>query len=155
MIYSLMQLNQIATDFVQKEYNIELKIPVTLSTSMKRNLGVFITRNHVPYKIQLSKNLLEYQEPKVIIDVLYHECIHYSLYMLNLPYKDGDDYFEKELRRLGINSTYTYKHKGIVHLYKCPTCQLAFYRYMKGYEKRYICKRCRSKFIYVGEEVQK
>ena len=153
MSFSLDQLQKLAVNFVSTEYGIEQVVPIVISSRMKNKLGVFIMRNGKAYKIQLSQNLIDYYNDIAIADVLYHECVHYALFTLKLPYRDGNEYFESELKRLNVNSSRTYPYKGIVHRYECPHCRIPFKKMMKGYEKRYNCGRCRGKFKYLGEGI--
>lgn len=153
MSFSLDQLQKLAMDFVSTRYGIEQMVSIEISSRMKSKLGAFVTREGEAYKIQLSKNLIDYYNDATIVDVLYHECVHYALFTLKLPYRDGNEHFEKELKRLNVSSSRTYPYKGIVHHYECPNCRIPFKKKIKGYEKRYNCGRCRGKFKYFGEGI--
>lgn len=151
---NLEELTKLANDFLLKEYHLDLKIPIEISSRMKKSLGAFVIRNNVAYKIKISKNLINYYNQEIIVDVLYHECIHYALFTLKRPYKDGEAYFKNELKRLGVSESHTYVYKGIVHYYQCPNCNIIFERKMKGYERRYYCAVCNGKFKYLGERIK-
>lgn len=151
----MINLTNIANQFLKSTYNLELSIPIRVSGRMTAKLGAFVLRGNKPYEIVLSKNLIENYSMDTIVDVLKHECVHYALYSLGKPFKDGQDEFENELKRLKISSTYTYSYKGIIHVYKCSNCNIVFHRKIKGYEKRYKCGRCRKKFKYLGESILK
>jgi len=145
-------LSCIANEFLEKEYGIELTIPIRVSSRMTTKLGAFVTRGNKPYEIVISKNLLENYSADTIVDVLKHECVHFALCSLGYPYRDGQAKFEMELKRLGVSSTYTYSFKGIVYLYACKKCNIVFHKRIKGYEKRYCCAKCGRKFKYIGEK---
>ena len=148
-----------AEQFCSKNFNINLMIPIRISSRMKNKLGAFVvkTKNRkiISEEIVISKSFVDNNSKAVILDVLYHECVHYALYKLGLPYKDQDQYFKDTLKELGIRKSRSYTYKGIEHIYFCPTCRYQFTKRMKGYEKRYICRTCHSKFKYVGESSKK
>lgn len=149
------ELTCIANHFLKTTYHLELSIPIRISNRMSAKLGAFVLKGNKPYEIVLSINLIENYNLDTIVDVLKHECVHYALYSLGRPFKDGQTDFESELKRLNISSTYTYSFKGTVHVYKCNTCNIVFHKRIKGYEKRYRCGRCRKKFKYLGEKILK
>lgn len=147
-------LYRYAEQFLKENFNLQLDIPVRISKRMKSKLGAFqmkLQQNQVISKeIVMSENFLLNNSKATILDVLYHECVHYALYTLKKPYRDSDPEFTKTLERLGIAKTRTYKYKGQAYLYECKNCRYQFTKRVKGYNKRYICKYCRGKFIYKG-----
>lgn len=144
-----------ADAFLQKYFDIPLGIPIRISKRMKSKLGAFQIKYNrqkvVRSEIVMSYNFMVHNSKETILDVLYHECVHYALYISGLPYRDSDQTFTNTLKRLGISRTRTYAYRGQRHLYECRTCGYQFAKNVKGYEKRYICRKCRGKFIYVGE----
>lgn len=144
-----------ADAFLQKYFDIPLGIPIRISKRMKSKLGAFQIKYNrqkvVRSEIVMSYNFMVHNSKETILDVLYHECVHYALYISGHPYRDSDQTFINTLKRLGISRTRTYAYKGQRHLYECRTCRYQFAKNVKGYEKRYICRKCRGKFIYVGE----
>lgn len=149
-------LTAYARDFCKENFKVEFNIPLRISSRMKTKLGAFVIKTKqnqvVQEEIVLSKSFIDNNQDDEILDVLYHECVHFCLYRLNKPYKDQDAYFKDTLRRLNISLTRTYMYKGILHHYQCPKCRYHFTKRMKGYEKRYICGRCHSKFKYIGQK---
>src|SRR5699024_2219456 len=101
-----------------------------------------------------SHEFIEHNNEETILDIFYHECVHYALYIQCKPYRDSDSLFISTLERLGISRTRTYAYKGRSHVYECRRCRYQFSKNVKGYEKRYICRKCRGKFSYVGEITQ-
>src|SRR5699024_8294226 len=62
----------------------------------------------------------------LVIQIAKHEALHYALYKLGLPYEDGEDYFEKELEKHGLVSSFiSPKLLGLDQKYwvwKCMNC---------------------------------
>ncbi len=151
-------LENYANEFLQKNFNLSLAVPVRISKRMTAKLGAF----QIKYKnskviveeIVMSHNFVIHNAAPTILDVLYHECVHYALYATGQPYRDSDRTFTDTLKRLGISKTQTYKYKGQSHLYECRKCRYQFTRQVKGYEKRYICRNCRGQFSYKGVVMQ-
>lgn len=148
------QLEIYAEDFLRENFNLTLDVPLRISKRMKSKLGVFsikYNRNKVlSSEIVLSYNFIINNGTEAILDVLYHECVHYALYKKRLPFRDSDPEFINTLERLGISRTRSYKYKGQAFLYECRKCKYRFSKNMKGYEKRYMCGRCRGRFTYKG-----
>ncbi|WP_411844167.1 SprT-like domain-containing protein [Salinicoccus sp. HZC-1] len=148
-------LERCATEFLKKHFDMPLGIPIRISKRMKSRLGAFQIKYRgnevVKCEIVMSSEFLYQNTEETILDVLYHECVHYALYAEGLPYRDSDAEFITTLDRLGISRTRTYVYKGRSHLYECRRCRYQFSKNIKGYEKRYICGRCRGKFKYVGK----
>lgn len=151
----LRTLEMHADEFLNKNFGIRLGVPIRISKRMKSRLGAFQIKYRgnevVKSEIVISYEFIYHNTEETILDVLYHECVHYALYAQGLPYRDSDETFINALGRLGISRTRTYAYKGRSHLYECRRCRYNFSKNIKGYEKRYICGRCRGKFRYVGE----
>lgn len=147
-----------ANEFLKKNFDISLEIPLRVSKRMKSRLGAFQIKyrgnNVLSSEIVISYNFISHNQRDTILDVLYHECVHYALYTLGEPYKDSDRTFLNTLKRLGISRTRTYTYKGQSHLYECGRCKYQFSKNVKGYEKRYICRKCRGEFKYKGVVIQ-
>ena len=148
------ELHRYADKFLQENFGLQLDIPVRVSKRMKSKLGAFQiklqNKKVVSKEIVMSNSFIMNNSPETVLDVLYHECVHYALYTLNKPYRDSDREFTETLERLGIAKTRTYKYKGQAYLYECRKCSYQFTKRVKGYNKRYICRHCRGKFIYKG-----
>ncbi|WP_250130053.1 SprT-like domain-containing protein [Jeotgalicoccus sp. WY2] len=95
---------------------------------MKSKLGAFQiklqNRKVVSKEIVMSHSFLINNSKETILDVLYHECVHYALYTLKKPYRDSDREFTETLERLGIAKTRTYKYKGQAYLYECKNAAI-------------------------------
>ncbi|KKK35378.1 hypothetical protein WN59_00650 [Salinicoccus sediminis] len=148
-------LKRHADEFLERNFDMPLGVPLRISSRMKSRLGAFqvkyIRGGDVKTEIVMSHEFIVHNSEEAILDVLYHECVHYALYTQDKPYRDSDALFISTLDRLGISRTRTYAYKGRSHLYECRRCRYRFSKNIKGYEKRYICRKCRGKFSYVGE----
>lgn len=103
---SVFSLEKRCKEFIRKEYNINLDIPVRINNRLSRSLGRFvITRGNIDNRIEFAGYLLKEGTDEQIISVLKHECIHYVLYQLGRDFKDGQKDFENELKRHGAGST--------------------------------------------------
>jgi SprT-like protein len=147
------KLTVYAYNWLITEYGIELNIPIYISKRLKATFGYFKHQNKIPLEIQLSYDLINYQDEDTIIDVFKHELIHYVCFITGKQYKDGSRDFENELRRQGVSSTKTYKYKGKGHEYRCTCCNKIVKTKQKGYDRKYICGLGKGRFIYVGETI--
>ncbi len=143
--------------FLEKNFDMGLEIPIRISRRMKSRLGAFQIKYRgnqiVKTEIVMSYEFICHNPEETILDVLYHECVHYALYTSGEPYRDSDSNFIDTLTRLGISKSRTYAYKGRCHIYECRKCRYRFSKNIKGYEKRYICSRCRGKFKYLNEKL--
>lgn len=148
------ELHSCARKFLAENFGLTLEIPIRISKRMKSKLGVFQIKYQkkqvVSKEIVMSHTFLVNNSREIILDVLYHECVHYALYTLKKPYRDSDREFTKTLENLGIAKTRSYKYKGQAYLYECRKCSYQFTKRVKGYNKRYICRHCRGRFTYKG-----
>ena len=153
---SLDELRDYASYFLERNYNVTLEIPITQNNRLTRSLGRYIhTIAGEPKGIQLSGRLLRYGTNNVIIDVLKHELIHYALHILGKPYKDGQPYFENELRKHGSPSTNT-KRVGIYYVIQCTRCENKSLTKTKSVIKNiknYRSRCCHSDLIHVGNVI--
>ncbi|WP_144472967.1 SprT-like domain-containing protein [Bacillus pumilus] len=150
------KMTQYAKKFLADNYSMELNIPIKISSRMTKTLGCF--RSKRSYKesvdIKISKSLVQHQSWDAVLDVLRHELIHYVLYEKDMPYKDGQDAFEKELKKHNTNSTRTFSYKGKVHIYKCSYCEREWSRKRRiPKNKNYVSRCCSDKIMYVEERI--
>ena len=151
---TIQRLTDFANSWLQKIYGIKLEAPIEIRNSLKRTLGYFQYRQDKkePIKIALAARLLTHYDEDAVYDVLKHELVHYALYMLDKPHKDGHPYFENELKRLGINPTNTYQAKGFYHVYRCSSCNRVISRRARRITKleNYRSKCCMAELKYDG-----
>ena len=90
-----------------------------------------------------------------ILMTLKHELVHYAMFILGKPYRDGDYAFEKELKRLNLTSNHHMNvERNIVtprHRYECVECgqKIARNRRINVSYKQYVCE-CGGDLDYKG-----
>lgn len=152
-------LEEVAEDFLLENFDLTLDIPIRISNRMTRTFGSFVrTRNRVTGEIKckeivISSNLYKYHGYDKMIDTLKHECIHYALYLLGRPYKDGQAYFENTLKEHGVSSTGTTKYKGKAHQYTCTGCKNTFKQTRRFNTDKYRCSHCKGQLVYVNQVI--
>jgi SprT-like protein len=157
------QLTKIAEEFLKKEYDMELTVPIRFNGRLKTALGraKFTRRgsfsDYKPERIELSKNLIANYTDEEIVDVLKHELVHYACFMLGKPYDDGEKYFENELKRLGVVGTGVLKYKGKMHVYACNQCKQTVAQRARKTSKynRYRTGCCKGAIVYAGTKIAK
>lgn len=137
------ELYAIARDFLDKEFNMTLDIPIFISNRMKTTLGYFQHNKKEPIKIHMSQEFINTHPREHVIDVFKHELVHYALFVQGKPYRDGTECFESTLKRLGISSTKTYHILGKFHKYTCNCEGKQFLRKRKLKEGSY-CTKCKT-----------
>lgn len=120
------QLEEYAEAFLQHEYNLDLEIPIKINGRLSRSLGRFKYNMNGAIVIEIAKRMVEHYTVDEILDTLKHELVHYALFKLGKPHRDGHHVFENELKKLGISSTNTKRYKGKAHVYKCSQCNNTF-----------------------------
>lgn len=106
----LESLEQFINDFLGKHYNLKLKVPVEWNGRIQKCLARVLydydpsKGKNVPIKIDISKQLM-FANKKTLSGVALHEAIHYALIVKDLPFKDGEAYFENELNKHGLGYT--------------------------------------------------
>lgn len=116
------ELTEHAEVFLRKNYDMELAIPIRRNGRLKRTLGQFISVKQQAECIEIAGFLMDYAAKEIVLDVLYHELIHYALFSQRRSYYDGCIEFENELRKHGVTSTNTYVHVGKYVVYLCAEC---------------------------------
>ncbi|UMO76804.1 hypothetical protein [Enterococcus phage phiSHEF13] len=157
-------MTEYVNDFLEQAYGNIPPISVYINSRLSRTLGWFqyyLKDNGKPPYIEVSSRLVksailltdtEHKECayRALNDVLRHEAIHYALYVLDKPFSDGDDTFEKDLFVTGTSpSLCTPEHKVYKNEFsrvlckyyaKCPVCDIVLAYETKG---RYYCiNRC-------------
>src|SRR6185312_15873662 len=107
MKYTQKWLEDNAREFLKETFDMDLYIPLVISKQMKSTFGVFryYPKKREPLDIRISQNLLDNYTEEQILGTLKHECVHYALYMMGKPHRDGDFYFEEVLKIYGIPAT--------------------------------------------------
>jgi SprT-like protein len=150
-----------ANNFLQKNFNTTLDIPIEYNGRISKSLGRFIFqstyRERKALRIELAKKLIEYYDDDTIIDVLRHELVHYALFKAGLPHNDGHPVFERKLRELGVNPTNIIKPQQPLHTVICEGCGKIVYSGTRNTYKnknlsRYKSVCCRASIKYIGVE---
>lgn len=134
------ELTEIATKFLRDNFHMVLAIPIVRNNRLRVRMGCFYaTTDDIPDSIEIAGFVIEHGTREVVLDTLYHECVHYALCSRGDPYDDGHPVFEAELRRLGISSTES-NRVGMFIKYNCAGCGVAtetgnmrVLRYPQGY----------------------
>lgn len=150
------KLTQIAMAFLRGNYDLPLEIPIVINGRLRTAMGRYIsTHKGNPESIEIATFLMKYGAPSVIIDTLYHECIHYALHVKGEPNDDGHPHFEAELRKHGVGSTKT-NRVGVSVVYTCHECGKEAdawgKRLLRDYHGR-VTRCCRAKINIVGERI--
>lgn len=114
-------LNRLAKDLCKEHWGLDLTIPVKINGRLRklfaRFTGALIYQNgketRKPKSIDISSFASKHFKDEAIVDVLKHELCHYACFVNNKPFKDGDVYFEMELKRVGACSNTTSKEEKI------------------------------------------
>jgi SprT-like protein len=151
------RLEEEARKFLMEAYGLELTVPVEVNGRLKSTYGRFVyqPRGRQPLRIEMGKNYIEHQEWKTIYETLKHECIHYALFVLGKPHRDGHPVFEAELQKHDSHSTGTVQYRGKVVQYGCPCCNAVFTkkRRYKNNGLGYRCRKCQEQIVFLGEKV--
>lgn len=148
------ELVSVANEFL-KNYDMKLDIPIEFNSRLSRSLGRYvyrvISRKEVPMKIEISVKLMTKYPKDVIMDVLKHELVYYALSAKGLPSKDGDPYFENELKKYGISPTNVISYIGSLHVYVCKNCKTELKRKRRLTKHTYCTCSSYPNLEYVGE----
>lgn len=108
-------LEAYSNEFLEKNYNTSLTVPIKISGRLTSTGGYFKGRIsggvREPMEIQISERFIasalhDGQEGlEAILDTLKHELVHYVLFKTGKEFNDGDDEFENELARLDIGAS--------------------------------------------------
>lgn len=145
------ELYSIARDFLDKEFNMKLDIPIFISPKLKTTFGYFRTKKGVAWEIQMSKEFMDTHPREHIIDVLKHELVHYACFEMKKPWRDKDPYFKETLDRLGVCRTRTYHTLGKFHVYICDGCGNTYYKKRK-LSATTKCSCYKGPLIYFGTQ---
>lgn len=106
----LKELKKTGIEFLEKEYSLQLEIPIINNYRLRKIGGGFVyyTQPHpYPKQIEIAGYVLKYAPLETIDKVLKHELVHYALFKLHYgEHSDGCERFEKELDRLHLPNNY-------------------------------------------------
>lgn len=115
--------SNVASELIKKYWNANLHIPVFVNGRLSKTLGTYefkiVEGKVIPLGIQLSKELVQYGSEEFICFVLKHEVCHFVLSQFERPFKDGEDVFEAELKRIQAFSS---KKIYVFYRIQCTNC---------------------------------
>lgn len=154
---SLDEIRDYASYFLERNYNMTLSIPITQNNRLTRALGRYrhTSIGGEAVDIQLSGKLLKHATNNIILDTLKHELIHHALHIQGKPYRDGQVYFENELKKHGVSSTNTNK-VGEYFILECNNCKKESETYRTAIVnnlQRYTTKCCNEKMTYINNVI--
>lgn len=160
------ELRREANKFLKESFGIELGVPLKINNRLSTTQGRFVsTIDDKPLSVELARFLVENNEPRVVLDVLKHELVHYALCKLGKPYDDGHPVFERTLKKLDvvsqmniadrISNLKTKPRKEVV--YQCIGCgaEWVHARRLNNDGKHYHCIPCgptEGKIIRISEK---
>lgn len=109
---TMSELENYANEFLNKNYNMSLNVPLVVNGRLKKTYGRFrYTINRVTgatkeVSVELNKTFIIHNSKEAVFNVLRHELIHFALFKLNKPFDDGQSYFENELKKHNTYSQY-------------------------------------------------
>lgn len=143
----LIEVKENMEKFLLDNFNLTLDIPVRINGRLSKTGGQFVYYTKTSYrqkqavKITIAKHALRDYPLSNIIDIAYHECIHYALFTKNLPFRDKDQYFIDTCNKLGVSlHDSAMEHK--YHVYTCGKgCYIKRHRRLNNfYYGLYACK---------------
>lgn len=159
-------LNDYSIKFIEKNYGdkgLKFDIPLLINSRLVSTMGRYVhkrqsgrERNSMD-KIEMSKKLLNYASDDTLYGTLRHELTHFALHRLGFPYKDGEKYFEEELKKNDAPSTRTDSYNKPIYKIVCKNnnCPIvAKVKHINNIE-RYLCPKCNDvSFVCVGKIVE-
>lgn len=149
---SQQEIEAYAKSFLKEAYNMELTIPIVINPYISNVLARFLHyKNHgSSIALEFSKKYLKHGQLNDILGTIKHECIHFAMYEMYRPYKDGHPEFEAELKKHGANTTETvnYKMERNVRVYKCNCREHIELRKLSNNGADYQCVDCKADLVY-------
>jgi|SRR5699024_8237961 len=123
--FKLEDVKELAKDFLEETYKMELDIPIIFKRRIGKRWGYFtyssyeqdVKINGKQHKkgevvagsevIVLREELRKASNLDVVEKIIKHELVHYVFYKKGIPFGDDDEDFNKELERLHLT-------KGVV-----------------------------------------
>lgn len=120
------KLEKHANEFLKKEFNLTLEIPIKISGRLKRAAGMYsylydeYSKKITPQKIQIARFAVENNTVEDVIDTLEHELVHYALCIRGEKFHDEDLNFINTCKRLGVPLSHDLKSD--YKIFKCKKC---------------------------------
>lgn len=104
--------------------------------------------------IIISSRLMDYYSFQERWSIIKHELVHYAMFVMGKEYKDGEEGFEKELKRLNIPSTQDIELRGKVNIFTCncnPRYEIEMHHMIKNLpKKKRLCPSCNGSMKWKG-----
>lgn len=113
----------------------------------------------ISHHLDFNRKILEEFGLDIFIGIIKHELCHYHLHLENKGFRHKDADFKSLLKKVNglrftpsieMKQTYLERWK-----YVCSKCQVVVYRKNRFNINKYVCKNCKSIFIFKGKEVIK
>lgn len=124
-MYSEQDLNIIAKDMAKRFWGKTLNIPIKINkkkTGLAMGTFIFLKYSKKPVRIDISGRLTQHYSKEMVLDTLMHELTHWHIFTEGKNFRDGEDDFEKELKKLGAHPTKTTKRAGELYQCACSRC---------------------------------
>lgn len=140
-----------AEDFLAKNFNLPLTIPININNRLRTSGGVFKYTsdgkgNFTPLKIEIAKFMIESGTMTEIMETLEHELVHYALCALKKPHGDSDSIFKTTCK--GLNIPLSHKVIKNLYQYECVDCH-KIHEMTRVIRKNYyaVCDECSAKIV--------
>lgn len=143
----LQELHNHAEKFLMENFGMHFNIPIKINARLRTTGGRFRYRTNTinnlstPIDIEIAKFICENATIDKLLNILEHECVHYALFELGLPYADSDIYFIETCKRLNVCLSHNIAKEN--YSYVCPECGVvkeSNRKIPKGYYT--TCKHC-------------
>lgn len=84
-------------------YGRPCKVPIEWDKSLKNAAGFFAFNQHIHKPIRIVQSMWQYNQfgAQHVIGTLKHELAHYHLFIEGKPFRDEDEVFKQECKRIG------------------------------------------------------
>jgi SprT-like protein len=142
------ELDWIGNKLSLKFFGRPCKVPIEWEKSLKKAAGFFSFEPRTRKPIRIVQSMWQYNEfgAQHVIGTLKHELAHYHLFLQGQPFRDEDDVFKQECRRIGAPLYALSMREG--YETKCPACGA-----IAGLEKKKrdrLISRCCKKPLHFG-----
>lgn len=147
--------------FLQDTYDID-EVPVIgisqyLTDQLAQTQYEVVENNGVQeahIQIVISNRLMDHYSFQERWGIIKHELVHYAMFILGKEYRDGEEGFEKELKRLNIPSSQDIELRGNVNIFTCncnPKYEIEMHHVIKNLPKdRRLCPNCGNSMKWKG-----
>lgn len=130
-----------------KYFGRPCKVPIEWDKTLKGAAGFFSFDQRSQKPLRIVQSMWQYNQfgAQHVIGTLKHELAHYHLFMEGKPFRDEDDTFKKECRRIGAPLFALAMKEGYVT--RCKSCR-TFTGLEKKPRKKLISRCCKEPLEY-------